>query len=241
MKIGVYVDAYNLYYGGRRCCGRGKAGWRWLNIRALAKTLVAERAHWAGSTVDRVIYCTARIDARLNPGGQRDQDVYLKALLASGAVDRIEYGNYVARLAYAPLATKDAKGRPVLTNPQWPVMVQSPPGTAACDSVFMVSCLRSEEKGSDVNVAAHLLMDVLEARVDAVVVVSNDTDLKLPASEAWRRVPVGVVNPGLGYSALRGSPEVGVGNHWWRTLKKADFERHQLLDPVGRYQKPSGW
>lgn len=241
MKIGVYVDGYNLYYGGRRCCGRGKAGWRWLDIRGLATSLVAERTDWAGATVDRVIYCTARIDGRTNPSGQQDQDVYLKALLASGSVDRIEYGNYVSRLGYAPLATKDAKGRPVPTRPQWPVTVQSPPGSPAPDSVFMVSYIRNEEKGSDVNVAAHLLIDILEGGIDAAVVISNDADLKLPVSEARRRVPVGIVSPGLGHPVLSGRPTDGVGGHWWRQLKRADFEDHQLPDPAGRYRMPVGW
>jgi hypothetical protein len=42
-----------------------------------------------------VVYCTARIDGASNPSGQADQDVYLKALLAAGSVDHIEYGTYV--------------------------------------------------------------------------------------------------------------------------------------------------
>jgi hypothetical protein len=38
------------------------------------------------------VYCTARIDGASNPSGQADQDVYLKALMAAGSVDHIEYG-----------------------------------------------------------------------------------------------------------------------------------------------------
>ena len=37
MKVGVYVDGYNLYYGGRGICGRGVPGWRWLDLRSLAR------------------------------------------------------------------------------------------------------------------------------------------------------------------------------------------------------------
>ena len=36
MRVGVYVDGFNVYYGGRGLCGRGTAGWRWLDLRALA-------------------------------------------------------------------------------------------------------------------------------------------------------------------------------------------------------------
>jgi hypothetical protein len=243
MRVGVYVDGYNLYYGAREVCGRSTPGWRWLDIRALAESIVGAQQGWAGAVVTRIVYCTARIDARTNPGGQTDQDVYLKALLASKSVDFIEYGTYVSRVKYAPLATKAAKGAPVLTRPGWPVTIQSPLGTPDSQAVFMVSYLHQEEKGTDVNVASHLLMDVLGQRIDAVVVLSNDSDLRLPIHEARQRVPVGHVNPrgGLFAGDLTGSKSDGVGNHWWRKLTKIDYTSHQLPDPASNYPKPVGW
>lgn len=42
---------------------------------------------------------------------------------------------------------------------------------------FMVSHARREEKGSDINAALHLLVYVLDARVRAAIVISNDSDL----------------------------------------------------------------
>jgi len=108
MRVGVYVDGYNLYYGGRSLCGRGTAGWRWLDIRALATTLVGERVNWAGATIQRVVYCTARVDAIDNPSGHSDQDIYLRALDAANSVDHIEYGYYVSRVKTLPLAKRDA-------------------------------------------------------------------------------------------------------------------------------------
>ncbi len=100
-----------------------------------------------------MVYCTARIDAAGNPSGHADQDVYIKALLAAGSVDHIEYGTYVARVRTAPLAVKDARGRPRLVGPDWPVMVQDGRGEPVSGAVFMVSYADREEKGSDVNVA----------------------------------------------------------------------------------------
>ena len=70
MRIGVYVDGFNVYYGGRGICGRGTPGWRWLDLRALATDLISRRARWAGATVDRVVYRTARIDAVSNIGAR---------------------------------------------------------------------------------------------------------------------------------------------------------------------------
>jgi len=86
----------------------------------------------------------------------------------------------------------------------------------------MASVSRREEKGSDVNVATHLLIDVLEKNIDAAVVVSNDSDLKKPIEVSRTHVPVGLVNPTKSYpaGALNGSPTVGVGEHWWYQLTR---------------------
>lgn len=243
--MGVYVDGFNLYYGGRAHCGQGTAGWRWLDIRSLATDLLARRRAWSalGAQITRVVYCTARIDATANPTGHFEQDIYLKALLATNSVDYIEYGHYVDRVKNAPLATRDPLGHATLTTPQWPVMVQDAAGSHVLNARFIVSYAHREEKGSDVNVAAHLLLDILEQRINAAIVLSNDSDLKFPIREARARVPVGTVNPHsrLLAGALRGSQSDGVGDHWWVQLHRADFTNHQLPDPAGTYTKPAPW
>lgn len=250
MRVGVYVDGYNLYYGARRCCGRSTPGWRWLDVRAVVETVVAARPEWTGATVDRVVYCTARINARTNPSAQVDQDVYLKALLASGAVDWIEYGRYVTGTKPALVATEDSRGRrhpPVIQTSNWPLMVQDSNGNPVRDARFMVSYLHTEEKGSDVNVASHLLLDVLSNRVDAAVVVSNDSDLAFPIRQTRDRVPVGVINPSdqVTAGALQGAPTDGVGGHWWVKGNAGLYRSHQLPDPVphstSSYTKPLNW
>ena len=64
MKVGVYVDGLNLYYGGRSHFGRAAPGWRWLDLRQLSERLLARRADWLGqgALLRRVVYCTAFID-----------------------------------------------------------------------------------------------------------------------------------------------------------------------------------
>jgi hypothetical protein len=146
MQVGVYVDGYNLYYGGRAWCGRGKAGWRWLDIRQMVQAVIDREAGWSAAQIDRLVYCTARIDARTNPSGQADQDVYLKALLTSGTADYIEYGKYVARTRAAPLAVKDGRGRPVVVNADWPVMVQDAASRPVVGASFLASVLNTEER-----------------------------------------------------------------------------------------------
>jgi hypothetical protein len=245
VRVGVYVDGYNLYYGARGLCGRGTPGWRWLDIRALASSLVADRTNWQGATIHQVTYCTALIDAATNASGFADQDVYIKALTTNGIADVVELGYYVSRVKQAPLAVRapGGAGVPQIVTAQWPVMVQDAQGTPVPGAAFMVSYAHREEKGSDVNVASHLLVDVLTGQIDAAVVISNDSDLRFPVQFARTRVPVGIVNPSRNHlaGALRGLASDGVGRHWWRQLAVGDVRTHQLPDPAGTYSKPPGW
>jgi uncharacterized LabA/DUF88 family protein len=244
MRVGVYVDGYNLYYGGRHLASE-PTGWKWLDVRALLSTVVGAQRSWPEAAIARVVYCTARIDARTNPDGHAEQDVYLKALLASGSVDHIEYGKYVSGVRARPLAVRGERpgSAPRLVRSEWPVMVQSVLGSPQPGALFMVSTLHQEEKGSDVNVASHLLMDAMSGRVDAAVVVSNDSDLRFPVQQVRRQVPVGLVNPrGTAFAGdLRGSPGEGAGRHWWRRLGPDDFTAHQLPDVAGGYTRPPTW
>lgn len=246
MRVGVYIDGFNLYYGARGVCGRGRTGWRWLDIEGLAASLIARRHSWAaaGATLTKLVYCTARIDKRENPVGSREQDIYLLALAAAGRVTHVEYGHYVSRVKKAPVATEDPKGRPVLTRANdWPLKIQDRNQVDVPDAVFMVSHARREEKGSDVNVASHLLLGTLDQGIDAAIVISNDSDLRLPLQIARSRIPLGTVNPSGSYLAgdLRGTPADGVGGHWWLQLTAADYRDHQLSDPCEGYAKPAPW
>ncbi|WP_088283513.1 NYN domain-containing protein [Kineosporia sp. A_224] len=244
MRVGVYVDGFNLYYGGKALVGgRGRQGWKWLDLRRLVTTIVTDRSSWGVPASTRVVYCTARVGGRDNPTTPQDQDTYLRALRAADSVDLVAEGTYVSRVAVGPLAVRDRRGRPQLVAPQWPVMVQDTDGAAVGDGRFMVSVARREEKGSDVNVASHLLIDICSGEVDAVVVVSNDSDLAFPVSWARERVPVGIINPTRNYFAgpLEGTPGSGAGSHWWYRLQPDDLREAQLPPVIGRLSRPDGW
>jgi hypothetical protein len=93
--------------------------------------------------------------------------------------DHIEYGHYVNRTAIGPL----------LTTPNWPVKIKNSADQDEPNAHFIVSVARREEKGFDVNVAAHLLWDVLQGQpgqqpIQAAVIISNDSDIKLPIDQA---------------------------------------------------------
>lgn len=109
--------------------------------------------------------------------------------------------------------------------------------------MLMATVRMREEKGSDVNVATHLLADVFRREVNAAIVISNDSDLALPLTIARTLVPVGTVNPGTKplAGALRGLPGDGAGRHWWAALSPSHYHNHQLPDPVDRWTKPADW
>lgn len=130
-----------------------------------ASGLIATHSRWQDPIVETVTYCTARVSGASNPIGQREQDVYLRALERAGSATQISYGNYVARVATAPLATASRNGKPVISHPQWPLMVQDGAKQDVPDARFMASVARREEKDSNVNVASHLLIDVLTETV----------------------------------------------------------------------------
>jgi uncharacterized LabA/DUF88 family protein len=242
VKVGVYIDGFNLYYGGRGLCGASTPGWRWLDVRTLAASLI-HPAHWPGATLTRVVYCTAPVSGRDNPSGAHDQSIYITAVKSSGTVDHVELGKYIDKVRIAPLALPDSQGRPLLVQSAPPVLVQTGSGVRVPSAKFMVSVALREEKGSDVNVASHLLLDVLSKTVDAAIVISNDSDLKFPIQQARSRVPVGTINPSRAQLAgdLRGLPTDGVGGHFWRQLSAADFTAHQLPSSVGGVSRPPGW
>lgn len=243
MRVGVYVDGFNLYYGARGLCGRSTPGWRWLDLMSLARSLVVQRASWAQAIVENVTYCTARVSGADDSDAQREQDVYLRALRRTGSATCISYGRYVRRVTKAPLATKGADGKPVLASASWPINAQDRRGRGVTDALVMASVVRREEKGSDVNLASHLLIDVLTDVVDAAVVISNDSDLAYPIAFTKTRVPVGLVNPTSGLTGRRiTDPDEGVGGHWSYRLRPSDLYAHQLPGTIdSTIRKPPSW
>lgn len=244
MRVGAYIDGFNLYYGGRGVCGRSTPGWRWLDIRSLVKAALTRHSPWSQTEIAAVVFCTARVSGAGNPADQHRQDAYLRALVHTESVTRISYGNYVSRVTTAPLAVMGRTGKPVITRPDWPMKIQDGTQREIPDARFMASVARREEKGSDVNVASHLLIDVLTHAIDCALVVSNDSDLAFPISFAREHVPVGLINPTRGYLAgkLAGDHNIGEGGHWWYQLKAEDFFDNQLPAVISpRIRKPNAW
>jgi integrase len=104
----------------------------------------------------------------------------------------------------------------------------------------------TEEKGSDVNLASHLLIDGFRARYDLAVVISNDSDLKEPVHfvQYDLRAPVGILNPHPNRSWALSPPNLPLGSFYKPTRQGAVAASQfapTLQDQNGSFQKPAGW
>ena len=98
-----------------------------------------------------------------------------------------------------------------------------------------------EEKGSDVNLAAHLLNDAWKNVFEAAAVISNDTDLVAPIQmvSVERRKPVFVVCPGRWQMA----PDLERVASYKRHIRQNMLIAAQFLDPIPgtTIRKPATW
>jgi len=102
---------------------------------------------------------------------------------------------------------------------------------------------RSEEKGTDVNLAAHLVNDAHRDRFELALVVSNDSDLAGAISMVRNELgkPVGVFTP------HRATPSVTLRKtaSFFREIKKAHLRAsllpNSLTDAAGSFTKPLSW
>lgn len=150
----AYVDGFNLYNGVRN---RAK----WIDLLALSRLV---RKH---DSIDHIKYFTAPVERRTDdPDKGNRQLTYWSALDTLGCVERIA-GHFSTWEKRAPLSRSVAtlkllEGRGCNVTGVRPIMVD---------------VLRSEEKGSDVNLAAHLVHDAHRGVFEAALIISSDTDL----------------------------------------------------------------
>jgi len=191
--------------------------YRWLNLDALCRLLLRPT-----DTIEKIKYYTALVGARPNdPRAPIRQQMYLRALKTIPHLS-IHYGHFLAHPVRMPLATSLQPGQ----------------------TVQYVEVMKTEEKGSDVNLATHLLHDAHRNAFTLAIVISNDSDLVEPIrivrSELGKRV--GVFNP-----QKQRHPSVEL-------MKNADFVKNirsgvlrmcqfpaSLSDSNGTFHKPPEW
>jgi uncharacterized LabA/DUF88 family protein len=205
MKINVYIDGFNLYYGSMK----GTA-FKWMN------PLIMSRLLFPRDVINKIKYFTARVAARpSDPDQPVRQNTYFRALRTVPEIEIIE-GTFLTKEVMMPKAN---------SNPQEYVKV-----------------IKTEEKGSDVNLAVHLLNDAYKGDFELAVMVTNDSDLLEPLKIVKYQLglPVGIVNP-------QKHPSFHLKQHatFIKTLRKGVLKASQfpdqLSDKHGVFHKPRGW
>lgn len=225
IRTNVYIDGFNLYYGSL------KGGpHKWLDIDALFAALLPR------NDIRKIRYFTARVEARSNdPDLPVRQDTYLRALASRPKVE-VHFGSFMSNCVRAPIVEQDAVGRPIKQNGK-PVVALKPNGTAKMEWVH-----KSEEKGSDVNLASYLLRDAFKGECECAVIVSNDSDLLTPIRIAREEcgLTIGLILP-----RPNGSMALKQLAHFQKPLRAHALAASQFPeafnDSVGTVSKPAGW
>lgn len=257
MRTWAYIDGFNLYYGAVK-----GTPFKWLNPVELARQVLP-----AGITVERVKYFTARVSGAADPDAPRRQHAYLSALRTVPEIE-IHFGRFLAKTIWRPItnfpvadATIESPlavtlpagqhkvtGGSLIVDAILPVQ-KYPPRNAArkngcprpLPKALITEVHSMEEKGSDVNLAAHLLNDAWNRSFDAAAVFSNDTDLVEPIRmvAVERNIPVTVVCPGR-WNMAESLERVST---YQRHIRKPMLMASQFPNPIPNttIQKPSSW
>jgi uncharacterized LabA/DUF88 family protein len=186
--------------------------YKWLDLNKLCQLLLP---HYQ---IQQIKYYTARVSARPgDPGQPVRQQTYLRALSTIPNLEII-YGQFLQSEISMPLANPPKSGPRI------------------------VKVIKTEEKGSDVNLATHLVHDGHLGRYEAAVIVSNDSDL-LEAVKIVRyelNLIVGMINP-------HRKPSYALKQHvnFMKKVRKGVMGASQfpaiLQDAKGTIRKPAGW
>jgi hypothetical protein len=167
-------------------------------------------------SIDVIKYFTARVSARpQNRSAPIDQQVYFRALRTIPNLE-IVLGHF---LTYSVRMTLTG------TNPPKRVWVD-----------------KTEEKGSDVNLAAHLVRDAFKQRFELAVLITNDSDLAEPVRIVTKEVgmPVGILNPHEHHSIRLKGLATFVKRIRQSHLITSQFPQ-TMTDEKANFSKPTPW
>ena len=169
--------------------------------------------------INRIRYFTALVESTPRDPSQRQRQLtYLRALETVPNL-HIHYGRFYTTV-----------------RRRW--LENVPPGSPPQE----VEVIQAEEKGSDVNLATHLLVDGFDKDYEVAIVVSNDSDLLEPIKLVRKRLglQVGILNPRKHTARdLQGQVD------FYRQVRRGPLSVSQfpdtLTDANGTITKPPGW
>jgi len=186
---------------------------KWLSLYALSARMLDPE-----NDIREIKYYTARVSGRRDPKEPHRQAAYLRALKTTPGLS-IYYGKFLPKIIMRPLVNPPPYGNPY------------------------VEVHTTEEKGSDVNLASHLIRDSFKGFFEVAVVISKDTDLCEPIRIVTEELnlPVGILCPDG--DIPKGLKEVA---SFVRHITKPDLAASQFPNPViglagEMIHKPAHW
>ncbi len=187
--------------------------YKWLDLSVVARRLFPQ------DTIHRIRYFTAHvIPDRSDPQQGQRQQIYLRALRT--------VPNLSIHLGFFQ------------RNEVWMDLV-----TPLVDGTTRVEVIKTEEKGSDVNIASYMLMDAWNKDSEAAAIISNDSDLLTPVriAEGPLKVPVTIVNPHRASKKSLALQSRGGSKQLWKSILGQCQFAHVVYDEHGPFRKPAGW
>lgn len=185
---------------------------KWLDINALCQLLFPQHQ------INQIRYFSARVSPTpTDPQAHNRQQLYFRALATTPNLT-IHLGHFLRHKKWRPLVSPQPNQRPLA-------------------EVWL-----TEEKGSDVALASHLLNDGHKNIYDTAIVISNDSDLAPPIQivrdELGKRV--GILNP-----HKRPAQKLKVNCDFLKQIRSGPLGASQfpvqLADKTGVFHKPAAW
>ena len=195
-----------------------RTAWKWLDLPSLFSKVLSPNHR-----ISTVKYFTARVSATpTDKSKPQRQDTYIRALCHHRPEVEVYFGHFLSHPKHMPLV--------------------QPVGSRRTAHV-----INTEEKGSDVNLAVHLLNDCWLNAYDCAVVVSNDSDI----AEAMRLVRhhhgkrIGLIMPMGLIPRKKRKPSRQLKAHadFVRSIRSSALQSSQLPDPIPgtNISKPAHW
>lgn len=190
--------------------------YKWLDLRKFSQAVLQPH-----NQIVSIKYFTAKVEDHGDPNTPVRQRTLLKAIEVHCPDVQIIYGHFLSHPCRMPLA------KPPLIGAK------------------TVQVMKTEEKGSDVNLAVHLVNDAWLDLYDCAVVISNDGDLGEALSLVKKHKPkklLGVVFPLLN-EGRRASYQLKMHSDFQKGVLASALAASQLPNPIPNttITKPKEW
>ena len=186
--------------------------YKWINFKSLFQKLLLPE-----NQIVKIKYFTALVSGKYNPQKPIKQKTFIRALELTIPEIEVFYGHFLTHEVFAPLAKPEVDKK-------------------------SIKIIKTEEKGSDVNIAVQLLNDAWLNSFDCAVVVSNDSDLAEAMKLVKKHHPtkkLGLFMPGKGHP----SKELMQYADFVKRIREGVLQSSQLPNPIpgGNIYKPGNW